>query len=143
MYFCLFITGQSDSSDCPVTPEAFKVSNQEKAVVGKSFTLKCFYNGRIDLNKDNVEWGRGNDEIYVMRRETAEGQYQYKDRTTVSKENLKAGDASLTILNVTDQDKGQYCCCIVQNGRRCINVSLGKCWRKRMFLHNEGKLFIQ
>ncbi|KAF3698105.1 ICOS ligand B7 -like protein 2 [Channa argus] len=114
------LAGHQEQTGCPADQENFEKGDPQK--VGDDVILPCVAKFSINVENDNVEWSKGNKEIYIIRRKPAGA---YKDRAHVSIDELKKRNVSLKLFNVNDADEGKYCCCIsTDQNRKCIDVTL-------------------
>ncbi|XP_024144231.1 myelin-oligodendrocyte glycoprotein [Oryzias melastigma] len=94
---------------------------------GQGVVLSCAVKPPFDLTAQTVEWTRGTD--VVVHRYRSQGndktdQHQkFRGRTVLIHQNLKDGNVSLRLINITKEDEGNYSCCL-PNYVRCSNITL-------------------
>nr|XP_046231200.1 myelin-oligodendrocyte glycoprotein-like isoform X2 [Scatophagus argus] len=99
-----------------------------RAKEGESVTLPCRLDQRIDLSKDTVDWTKlyPEETVHVYRggQDDPDPQSpQYRDRTTLNREDLKTGNLALHISSVKQSDSGTYRCYIPKR-EKCYTVDL-------------------
>nr|XP_046231040.1 CD276 antigen homolog isoform X3 [Scatophagus argus] len=104
-------------------------TQQVRATEGENATLPCHPDQRIDLSNHTVEWTKLNPEetVHVYRRrkdDPGPQSPQYKDRTTLNREDLKTGNLALHISSVNQSDSGTYRCVIPEEAEPCTVVLL-------------------
>ncbi|XP_048388294.1 immunoglobulin superfamily member isoform X2 [Stegostoma tigrinum] len=87
-----------------------------KAEKGKSVVLPCWYlSDGTSLNQISVLWYKEDtSEKFNLVTDNTTGSGNYSGRVFLSG-HLSNGDASLTILNVTEKDGGTYFCTVILN----------------------------
>ena len=111
--------------------------------VGVTVILPCSTKNKTDISRDLVEWlvkdpttgnytdvhvyNQGEDQLHKQRDD-------FKDRTSLFKEELSSGDCSLSLL-VTTSHNGTYCCCVP--GRLCCTVTLKGTYEYSLFYYHE------
>ncbi|XP_069028368.1 uncharacterized protein [Embiotoca jacksoni] len=113
----------SAGPDCPSNSTDFEKMDPVEAVVGSNTTLPCI--PKFDFNyKDNefvLRWDK-TDKIYTFKiHEVKFVHKNYTNRISISQEDLKKGNASLSIIGVKKSDEGKYCCGV---NNKWTNVTL-------------------
>lgn len=103
------------------------------AMLGDDIILPCHTETPIDLLQEMVEWSRADLEprfVHMWRfggDDLSDQNQAYKGRTSVSIDNLKHGDASLTLSKVKPADEGTYRCFIPgPKTESLIQLNVGK-----------------
>uniref|UniRef100_A0A3P9ARH6 Ig-like domain-containing protein n=1 Tax=Maylandia zebra TaxID=106582 RepID=A0A3P9ARH6_9CICH len=115
-------TGGRHMNICTLTSLLCIVSLSDQKNVtaesGQNVTLTC----RAPNNIQTVEWRRadlGDEYVFLYRdgRKTLVRQHQsFKDRVDLKDKQMKDGDVSLILNNVTINDTGTYECRVVETG---------------------------
>uniref|UniRef100_A0A3Q4M4B4 Ig-like domain-containing protein n=1 Tax=Neolamprologus brichardi TaxID=32507 RepID=A0A3Q4M4B4_NEOBR len=104
IFICLFLAGKSHLV-CP---------SQIVATMGDDVVLPCQLKLAVDANSETVEWTKPS----KNKENVDDKQPSYAGRTSLSFDNLKHGDVSLTLSKVQLSDEGLYRCFIPQLGQR-------------------------
>uniref|UniRef100_A0A674IYC4 Ig-like domain-containing protein n=1 Tax=Terrapene triunguis TaxID=2587831 RepID=A0A674IYC4_9SAUR len=112
-----------------------------RALLGSGALLKCWFDvgGPVDLSSLRVHW-------YLFEERIAQydqGRGEFQVRASVSEQELKTGDASLSLSRVTVSDEGPYKCVVGYGmeqlqGQTTLHV-LGKDRRARTFPGTRSK----
>uniref|UniRef100_A0A3Q2FIY8 Ig-like domain-containing protein n=1 Tax=Cyprinodon variegatus TaxID=28743 RepID=A0A3Q2FIY8_CYPVA len=102
------------------------------ALVGHNTILPCHTKGQLDVTNQAVEWRFQNStspelkvHVYRSRGDQPLDQHQkYKDRTSLFKDEMKKGNISLKLNNVTKQDQGNYSCIVLLKPKIKSTVTL-------------------
>lgn len=108
-------------------------TKQIVALLGDDVVLPCFLKTPVDASQLQLEWARADltpGFIYMWEKNKEnvdDKQPSYAGRTSLSFDNLKHGDVSLTLSKVQLSDQGPYRCFIPQLGQRsCVHLIVGK-----------------
>lgn len=103
------------------------------ARVGDEITLPCHLKPAIDITAKTLEWTRADLDpnfvfVWRARQEFEKTKHpSYKGRSSLSADELRHGNMSLKLSNVTLSDKGRYKCYIVEMDTEfSINLVVGK-----------------
>ncbi|RVE60789.1 hypothetical protein OJAV_G00184720 [Oryzias javanicus] len=81
---------------------------------GQDVVLSCAVQPPSDVTAQTVEWTRDADVIVHVYRSRADNQFlqnqQFRGRTVLIHQNLKDGNVSFRLINVTNEDEGNYSC---------------------------------
>uniref|UniRef100_A0A3P9JN67 Ig-like domain-containing protein n=1 Tax=Oryzias latipes TaxID=8090 RepID=A0A3P9JN67_ORYLA len=82
-----------------------------QAHLGQDVVLSCRVEPPINLTAETLEWKRGPAFVHVYRSggdNYDDQDLRFKNRTILNHQNLKDGNISLTLTNVTKEDEGTY-----------------------------------
>uniref|UniRef100_A0A3P9LI95 Ig-like domain-containing protein n=1 Tax=Oryzias latipes TaxID=8090 RepID=A0A3P9LI95_ORYLA len=97
-----------------------------QAHLGQDVVLSCRVEPPSDLTLEALEWKHGPDVVHLYRSggdNSDDQDPRFKGRTSLLYQNLKDGNVSLTLTNVTMKDEGNYTFCLPQQVM-CSNVTL-------------------
>uniref|UniRef100_A0A3B3HBC2 Ig-like domain-containing protein n=1 Tax=Oryzias latipes TaxID=8090 RepID=A0A3B3HBC2_ORYLA len=82
-----------------------------QAHLGQDAVLSCRVETPSDLRAETLEWKHGPDVVHVYRSggdNYDDQDLRFKNRTILNHQNLKDGNVSLTLTNVTKEEEGNY-----------------------------------
>ncbi|KAF6720729.1 Myelin-oligodendrocyte glycoprotein [Oryzias melastigma] len=95
---------------------------------GQGVVLPCAVEPPSDVTDQTVEWSHDKDvaHLYRSKGDDPDSQHQkFRGRTVLNHQNLKDGNISLGLNNVTMEDEGNYSCCLrKQDWFRCSTITL-------------------
>uniref|UniRef100_A0A3P9LIA6 Ig-like domain-containing protein n=1 Tax=Oryzias latipes TaxID=8090 RepID=A0A3P9LIA6_ORYLA len=97
-----------------------------QAHLGQNVVLSCRVEPPINLTAETLEWKHGPAVVHVYRSggdNNDDQDLRFKNRTILNHQNLKDGNVSLTLTNVTKEDEGNYTFCLPKQVM-CSNVTL-------------------
>uniref|UniRef100_A0A8C7X583 Ig-like domain-containing protein n=1 Tax=Oryzias sinensis TaxID=183150 RepID=A0A8C7X583_9TELE len=97
-----------------------------QAHLGQDVVLSCRVEPPINLTAETLEWKHGPAFVHVYRSggdNYDDQDLRFKNRTILNHQNLKDGNISLTLTNVTKEDEGNYTFCL-RNHDISANVTL-------------------
>ncbi|XP_008303389.1 butyrophilin-like protein 9 [Stegastes partitus] len=103
---CLRITA-------PEEPEVIGSHVPVTALVGQDVILQCQLEPPFDVHNLTVEWRfhKTIAHMYRSRGDDFDSQHErFRNRTVLFHDNMVTGDISLKLINVTEEDKGNYTC---------------------------------
>uniref|UniRef100_A0A3P9ICY0 Ig-like domain-containing protein n=1 Tax=Oryzias latipes TaxID=8090 RepID=A0A3P9ICY0_ORYLA len=106
-----------------------------QAHLGQDVVLSCRVEPPYDLTLEALEWKHGTDVVHVYRSRKDDPDNQdprFKGRTILNHQNLKDGNVSLTLTNVTKKDEGNYIFCLPKQVM-CSNVTLTVAWSGHIY----------
>ncbi|XP_078791998.1 myelin-oligodendrocyte glycoprotein-like isoform X1 [Oryzias latipes] len=116
----LVVEGLSGSSKVVCSPSTVQ------AHLGQDAVLSCRVETPSDLRAETLEWKHGPDVVHVYRSggdNYDDQDLRFKNRTILNHQNLKDGNVSLTLTNVTKEEEGNYTFCL-RNHDISSNVTL-------------------
>uniref|UniRef100_UPI0035902288 uncharacterized protein n=1 Tax=Myxine glutinosa TaxID=7769 RepID=UPI0035902288 len=84
---------------------------------GMTAILPCVFQSKETTPVYSVKWTTGEDIIFSYK-ETRSPKESFSERWAINlklRGNIPAGDATITLLNVTEDDKGEYICRVSEN----------------------------
>uniref|UniRef100_UPI00358FB0B7 junctional adhesion molecule-like n=1 Tax=Myxine glutinosa TaxID=7769 RepID=UPI00358FB0B7 len=108
--------------DRDVISGAISESQSTKVITttsGMTAILPCVFQSKEKRPVYSVKWTTGEDIIFSYK-ETRSPKESFSKRWAINlklRGNIPAGDATITLLNVTEDDKGEYICRVSENYR--------------------------
>uniref|UniRef100_A0A8C7X0U1 Ig-like domain-containing protein n=1 Tax=Oryzias sinensis TaxID=183150 RepID=A0A8C7X0U1_9TELE len=93
---------------------------------GQDVVLSCRVETPSDLTAETLDWTNGTNVVHVfwsLGDDPDNQDPRFKGRTILNHQNMKDGNVSLTLTNVTKKDEGNYTCCLrTQKAHTTIQV---------------------
>lgn len=100
-----------------------------KAREGDNVSLQSYVRPPMNLLDEGVDISKPNSTLSVHsyrrgKHESDQQEKQYRNRTSLSDDDLRKGNMNLRITNVTPADSGQFWFCVPDVGASCCSVNL-------------------
>uniref|UniRef100_A0A3B5BF19 Ig-like domain-containing protein n=1 Tax=Stegastes partitus TaxID=144197 RepID=A0A3B5BF19_9TELE len=132
---CLLASGRPNTVFVSAEePEVIGSHVPVTALVGQDVILQCQLEPPFDVHNLTVEWRfhKTIAHMYRSRGDDFDSQHErFRNRTVLFHDNMVTGDISLKLINVTEEDKGNYTCHVPnlqsQVRKAYITLNVGEC----------------